>query len=128
MEHLISNLVQSTNNFKDNSVMNQVQKIACVNNAGFVMSFAIQWQDIHGSWNITKWNSGNYPINETRTSPDLQQIGVNPTTAVLVTPYVVAELGKDNTGSPCLEYQPNGVIGTYQVKGTTFDYSVELIK
>jgi hypothetical protein len=66
--------------------MNQVQKIACINNAGFVMSFSVQWQDIHGSWNITNWNSGNYPINETRTSPDLQQIGINPTTAVLVTP------------------------------------------
>jgi hypothetical protein len=107
--------------------MSQVQKIACVNNAGFVMNFSIRWQDINGNWNITSWNSGNYPINETRTSPDLKKIGVNPITAVLVTPYVKALLGKHNCGSPFLEYQPNGVIGIYQVKGTTLHYSVELI-
>jgi hypothetical protein len=108
--------------------MIQVQKIACINNSGFVMNFSIRWQDTHGNWNITSWNSGNYLINETRTSPDLKEIGVNPITAVLVTPYVEAVLGKHESGSPCLEYQPNGVIGTYQVKGTTLNYNVELIE
>lgn len=108
-------------------MITQVQKIACINNAGFVMNFSILWQDIHGNWNITSWNSGNYPINKTRTSPDLKEIGIDPITAVLVTPYVEAVLGKQESGSPCLEYQPNGLTGIYQVKGTTLNYSVKLV-
>ena len=108
--------------------MTQVQRITCINNAGFVMNFSIRWQDINENWNITQWNSGNYPINETRTSPDLETIGVNPIYVVAVTPYVQAIAGNHKSGSPSVEYQPNDRTATYQVKGTTLDYSVGLIE
>ena len=108
--------------------MTQVQRITCINNAGFVMNFSIRWQDIYKNWNITQWNSGNYPINETRTSPDLETIGVNPIYVVAVTPYVQAIAGNHKSGSPSVEYQPNDRTATYQVKGTTLDYSVGLIE
>ncbi len=104
----------------------QVQKIACVNNAGFVMNFQIQYLDADGAQHLTDWNSGNYPINQTGTSPDLESIGV-PANALAVTPYVNAILGKSNTGNPEVTYAANGQTATYTVTGTTLIFSVTLI-
>ena len=56
--------------------MKKVQKISCVNNAAFSMNFSIRWLDEEGRWNTSEWNSGNYPINKSRTSPDLSSIGI----------------------------------------------------
>ncbi|MEB3882373.1 hypothetical protein [Lyngbya sp. CCY1209] len=86
--------------------MNQVQKICCVNNAGLIIHFSIRWQDSYGNWNNTSWNSGNYLINQTRTSPDLMAIGV-PVQAIAITPYVHAVFGKKKMGIPSVEYQPS---------------------
>jgi len=47
---------------------------------------------------------------------------------VAVTPYVQAIAGNHQSGSPSVEYQPNDRTATYQVKGTTLDYSVRLIE
>lgn len=106
--------------------MLQVQRIACVNNGGFVMNFSVRYLDSEGHWHTADWNSGNYPINQTRTSPDLGEIGV-PDDAVAVTPYVHAILGKHETGEPLVTFAANGQTGTYGVKGTTLDFSVKLI-
>lgn len=54
--------------------MRSVEQIACSNAAGFVMNFSIQWLTSDGSWQTSEWNSGNYPINQTRTSPPLSSI------------------------------------------------------
>ena len=106
--------------------MAQVKRIACTNNAGFVMNFSIRWKSDDNNWNTTSWNSGSYPINQTRISPDLRKIGV-PVQARVITPYVYAILGKNNMGTPAVEYQPNDRTGTYIVEGTTDDYSVKLL-
>jgi hypothetical protein len=105
--------------------MQNVQKIACANAAGFVMNFSIRWLDASGNWFTTHWNSGNYPIDQTRTSPDLASIGVPPD-ALAVSPYVHAILGKSGEGTPYVAYAANGNVGTYTVSGTTLDYSVKL--
>lgn len=107
--------------------MLKVQKIACVNNALFVMNFSVRWLDAHGEWHTSEWNSGNYPINQTRTSPDLASIGV-PADALAVTPYVHAVLGVSNSGSPMVNYAANGNTAGYTVTGTTLIYSVSLIQ
>lgn len=106
--------------------MKKGNKIACVNNAGFVMNFSIQWLGTDGVWVTTEWNSGNYPINQTRVSPTLTSIGV-PTDALAIKPYVHAILGKHNSGNPLVQVDPEGQTLTYDVKGTTLDFSVNLI-
>ncbi|RMH29142.1 MAG: hypothetical protein D6692_04640 [Planctomycetota bacterium] len=105
--------------------MRKVEKIACSNAAGFVMNFSIRWMDTDGLWHTTDWNSGNYPIDQTRTSPSLSSIGV-PTDAVAVTPYVHAILGKHQQGTPAVQAADNGQVGTYNVTGTTLDFHVKL--
>jgi len=106
--------------------MTNVEKISCTNNAGFVMNFSIQWLGADGVWTTAEWNSGNYPINQTRTSPDLASIGV-PKDALAVSPYVHAILGNHESGKPYVNYANNGQVGSYEVKGTTLNYSVALI-
>ncbi len=100
-----------------------VEKISCFNDAAFVMNFSIQWLDSDGNWQTTSWNSGNYPIGETRTSPSLSSIGV-PEDALAVTPYVHAILGDHERGSPLVKATSNGGVAAYEVKGTTLDFSV----
>lgn len=107
--------------------MRQVEKIACTNNAGFVMNFSIRWLDSSGEWKTSAWNSGNYPIDQTRTSPDLGTIGV-PNDALAITPYVHAILGKSESGGPLVGYAADDQVATYEVKGTTLSYSVDLIR
>lgn len=106
--------------------MQQVQKIACVNNGLFVMNFSIRWLDPSGQWQTSEWNSGNYPINQTRTSPDLANIGV-PADALAITPYVHAILGNNNSGQPLVGYVANGQTAIYNVHGVTLNYSVDLM-
>ncbi|HEY0735745.1 MAG TPA: hypothetical protein VGD69_12615 [Herpetosiphonaceae bacterium] len=107
--------------------MLQIAKIACTNNAAFVMNFSIRWLDHDGIWHISEWNSGNYAINQTRTSPDLISIYV-PSYARAITPYVHAILGKHGAGAPFVSYSANNQVAVYEVKGTTLDFSVNLIQ
>lgn len=106
--------------------MRQVQKVACVNNAGFVMNFSIQWLDDEGHWHTSKWNSGNYPIDQHRVSPDLRSIGV-PDDAVGMTPYVHAIWGTHEQGTPLVQYAAENQVATYAVTGTTLIFSVKVI-
>lgn len=105
--------------------MLQVQRIACVNNAGFVMNFSIQWLDNNGNWNTAGWNSGNYPIDQTQTSPDLAAIGVA-ADAIAVRPWVNAIAGLSMEGTPMVSYAANNQTATFVVAGTTLGYSVKL--
>ncbi|MCF7223274.1 hypothetical protein [Marilutibacter chinensis] len=100
-----------------------VQHIACVNNAGFVMSFQIRRQrdGRHAG------DSGNYPINQSR-RVDLSQLefdGGGLEVGDLVQPRVHAVLGSTREG-PMVRYAPNGQTATFNVRGTTLHYSVEL--
>ncbi|WP_018311679.1 hypothetical protein [Cupriavidus sp. UYPR2.512] len=67
--------------------MRKVEKITVDNESGFVLNFSVQWLSSDGKWNTTEWNSGNYPVAQSRTTPPLDKIGV-PADAVAVTPYV----------------------------------------
>jgi hypothetical protein len=101
----------------------QVQKIACVNDAGFVMSFELEFLDPGtGHW-VSTANSGDYPIDQTRT---IDGQSVNLPAGVSMRPQVHAVLGVTHEGDP-VEYQANGQTATYEVKGTTLFYSVKLI-
>jgi hypothetical protein len=97
-----------------------VQKIACVNNAGFVMNF-----EVHTTSGLRTSNSGNYPIDQTRVI-DLAGLGIAEGTEVF--PVVQAILGKTNSGDPHVYYEQNGQTATYEVKGATLTYSVQLIQ
>lgn len=98
--------------------MLEVQKIACTNNAGFVMSFYV---DIAGV--LKTPSSGNYPIDQTRTI-DLGGLPIAEGTEVW--PVVSAVLGDTHSG-PHVGFANNGQVATYEVKGTTLSFSVDLI-
>jgi hypothetical protein len=96
-----------------------VQKIARTNNAGFVMNF-----EVHTSTGLRTGDSGNYPVDQTRVI-DLGSLGIAEGTEIF--PVVHAILGKTNSGEPHVSYSANGQIATYEVRGTTLNYSVKLI-
>jgi hypothetical protein len=98
--------------------MLQVQKIACNNDAGFVMSFKAVCAD--GSSEST----GDYPVDKSATI-DLGQTPFK--TGSEFWPEVHAVLGKTKTGDPHVIFEMNGQTATYEVKGTTLHYSVKLI-
>jgi hypothetical protein len=89
------------------------------------MNFSIQWLNPDGNWGTSEWNSGNHPISQTRTSPDLKSIGVLEN-ALAVAPYVKAVLGKNQRGEPAVTWQANGQTGTYIVQGWTLSHTVAL--
>jgi len=96
----------------------EVQKIACVNNAGFVMSFEAVCSG--GSSN----GSGNYPIDQTR----VIDLGETPfRTGVEFWPEVHAVLGKTQSADQHIVFALNGQTATYEVRGTTLNYSIKLV-
>jgi len=98
--------------------MIQAQKIACVNDAGFVMSFEAVCPG--GSTR----GSGNYPIDQTRVI-DLGQTPFR--TGTEFWPEVHAVLGKTQSADTHIIFAMNGQTVSYEVKGTTLDYSVKMI-
>ncbi|MFI5821339.1 hypothetical protein ACIA8I_19895 [Streptomyces rishiriensis] len=96
-----------------------VQKMAVVNNAGFVLSWAATARTGEQSA-----PTGEYPINETRVI-DLSTTSWP--TGTDVRPYVEAVGGTKEFGSSYVSYCDNGQTATYTVTGTTFDYSVALL-
>ncbi|MFQ3220909.1 MAG: hypothetical protein ACI96W_003291 [Paraglaciecola sp.] len=100
-----------------------------VNNmGGYVFNFSIQWLDANdGTWHTTDWNSGNYPIDQHRTSPELASIGV-PADALAVTPYGHAILGTSGQGQGFVRYQKDASPASYNATGTTFiGFEIKLI-
>ena len=104
----------------------QVQTIACVNNAGFVMSFGFEIFDLDIGALVTLEgvDSGNYPIDQER-SIDLSTTGIPEGTQVR--PQVRAVWGDTNTGNRFVQFAKNGETATYDVRGTTLNYSVNVI-
>ncbi|WP_395794299.1 hypothetical protein [Aquimonas sp.] len=107
--------------------MRQIQKITVVNKGAYVFNFSVQWLGTDGKWNTTEWNSGNYPVAQSRTTPPLEEIGV-PANALAVTPYGHAVAGTSGQGTPFVAYAANGQIATYEATGTTFiGFAITLI-
>ena len=112
-----------------NAALQTVSKISVVNDGGYVFSFQVQWlSGDDGLWHTASWNSGQYPIDQTRTTPPLSQIGV-PDDALAVTPYGSAVLGTSGQGHGFVRYQPSSSnVATYRATGTTFiGFDISLI-
>lgn len=95
-----------------------VQKIACVNNAAFVMKFSVEFEQ-DGAIKATGATE-NYPINQSRVI-DLAEHGLALRTAIW--PLVHAFWGKDSRG-PRISYSPNGQTATFSVTGATLNYEI----
>jgi hypothetical protein len=94
------------------------QKVACTNQAAFVMSFVAK------SGVASSASSGNFPIDQTRVI-DLAGAGI--AEGDVIAPEVHAVLGKTVTSADRFVYEKNGQTVTYRVSGTTFDYGVHAI-
>jgi hypothetical protein len=96
-----------------------VQKIAVVNNGGFVMNFQVTTRD--GQLSAP---TDDYPVNQWRlvdlTSTPLAE-GVD------VRPLVHATAGDDVLGNNFVSYCTNGQTATYTASGTTLNYTVTLL-
>ena len=98
--------------------MVEAQKIACVNDAGFVMNFLAVTAG--GTSDPTE----NYPINQSR----VVDLGETPfREGVEFWPEVHAILGKTQSAPEHVVFKLNGQTATYEVRGTTFNYSIKLI-
>ena len=108
--------------------MRPVQKITVNNKGGYVFNFSVQWLDSNGKWNTTGWNSGNYPVAQSVTTPPLETIGVT-ADALAVTVYGHAVLGTSGQGTPFVAFAQNGQIATYDAVGTTYiGFAINLIE
>jgi len=96
-----------------------VQKVAVVNNAGFVLSFRVTTR----TGGLSP-ETDNYPINQWRvvdlTATDLPE-GSD------VRPVVQAVGGTSQTGNTFVSYCRNGQTATYTASGATLNYTVVLI-
>jgi len=97
--------------------MVQAQKIACVNDAAFVMSFEAVCPDGRSD------STGNYSISLTR-EIDLAQLPFKEGTEFW--PEVHAVLGKTESAPDHVVFARNGQTATYLVRGITLGYSISL--
>lgn len=104
--------------------LSAVQRIVCVNHAGFVMNFSVSILNIEDGSTRVVGDSGSYPIGQTRVI-DLANYGIEE--GSLIRPFVHAAWGVSNEGNRYARYAPNGGSATYHVTGTTLNYSVDLV-
>lgn len=96
-----------------------VQKVAVVNNGGFVMNFQLTTRD--GQLTAP---TDDYPINQWRL---VDLVSTPFAEGVDVRPLVHAQAGDDVPGNVFVSYCANGQTATYTASGTTLDYSVTLL-
>ncbi|GAA2532782.1 hypothetical protein [Pilimelia columellifera] len=96
-----------------------VQKMAVVNNAGFVLSFAPTTRD-----GVATASTDKYPINQYRIL-DLTLAGLPANTELR--PVVSAVGGDTVPGNTYVSFCANGQTATYTATGATLDYTVTLI-
>ena len=99
--------------------MPAVQKIACSNGAGFVMSFLVATSE-----GLNTPGTGNYPIGQTEVI-DLSTFNIAEGTEIW--PVVAAVLGNTVAAGQHCTYAANDQTATYAVAGTTLDYSIALV-
>ncbi|HSR52512.1 MAG TPA: hypothetical protein VLV83_16935 [Acidobacteriota bacterium] len=98
--------------------MQNVGKICCANNGGFVMKFRVKWDGGESGWTDT------YPIGQTKC---LDLSNFNIPDGAECWPEVHAELGKSKECSDKVAYQTgSGDVATYKVSGTTLDIHCHL--
>jgi hypothetical protein len=96
-----------------------VQKVAVVNNGGFVMNFQLTTRD--GQLTAP---TDDYPITQWRLV-DLTSTALDE--GVDVRPLVHATAGDDVLGNTFVSYCANGQTATYTASGTTLNYTVTLL-
>ncbi|NET24270.1 cholesterol oxidase substrate-binding domain-containing protein [Okeania sp. SIO1I7] len=99
--------------------MEEVQKIECINDTWFVMSFQAAWNSRMSE------STGNYPILQSRT------IDLAATTfpeGIEVWPVVSAVLGQTQASDDRLTFKLNDKTAVYKVRGTITDYSVDFVE
>ncbi|HWS38977.1 MAG TPA: hypothetical protein VN408_40330 [Actinoplanes sp.] len=96
-----------------------VQKVAVVNNGGFVMNFQLTTRDGQVSA-----PTDDYPINQWRL---VDLVSTPFAEGVDVRPLVHAQAGDDVLGNVFVSYCANGQTATYTASGTTLNYSVTLL-
>ncbi len=94
--------------------MRAVQKITVINKGGYVFNYSVQWLGSDGRWVTSTWNSGNYPVAQSVTTPPLETIGV-PADALAVTVYGHAVLGSSGQGTPFVAYAANDALLNFNV-------------
>lgn len=98
--------------------MIEVQKVAVVNDAAFVMSFDVQTPG--GKTD----SSGNYPIDQSRTI----DLGDTPfREGIEIWPVIHVVLGKTKSADEHVIFKMNGQTATYEVRGATLTYSIKLL-
>ncbi|TAL34430.1 MAG: hypothetical protein EPN93_11955 [Spirochaetes bacterium] len=102
----------------------KAQKIACFNNAGFVMSFEIHYVNPDNT-SGSCCKTDNFPINSHMVR-DLATDAPEIKEGALVRAKVYASGGYDVSGNRWVIYKKNNQAATYDVKGTTTDYTVIL--
>ncbi|GHO96448.1 hypothetical protein KSF_064960 [Reticulibacter mediterranei] len=106
------------------------QTIVCINNAGMIMQFWIEWVNDDGTQGWTQANSGDYPVDQRR-SLDMDALnsqGESIPPGRLVRPHVQAVAGASIAGDRYITYTPGSGTAIYDVTGTSFNYSVTLIQ
>jgi hypothetical protein len=104
----------------------QVQKISSSNSAAFVMNFSIQYLNPNTGETGNVGGTDNYPVGQQRTI-DLDTLSIPD--GSLVRPSVNAILGASNPGNQYVRYvKGNGGVATYNVTGTTLNFSVSLVQ
>jgi hypothetical protein len=99
--------------------MLEVQKIAVINEAAFNLTFHVDFPT--GS---RSQDSKTYPLGQTEII-DLAPYGVEDGTEVH--PVVSADGGGSKAGDP-VTYSANDQVATYEVKGATLTYTVDLVQ
>ncbi|MDR6316257.1 hypothetical protein [Actinoplanes couchii] len=97
-----------------------VQKISVVNAGGYVFSFKVQYLGKDLKWYTANWKSDEYPVGQTRTTPELGSIGV-PNSALAVIPFGSAVAGDSAQANAAVSYKEGSTgVATYTAEGTTY--------
>ena len=102
---LLVSVVSPTHVLKSGESYARSAKITVINKGGYVFNYSVQWLGSDGRWVTSTWNSGNYPVAQSVTTPPLETIGV-PADALAVTVYGHAVLGSSGQGTPFVGMPP----------------------
>jgi len=99
--------------------MREVQKVSCINGAGFQMSFRVAADGPDNDSDHTRvFENPNYQTVNAK--------GLSLAEGTEVWPHISVHGGPDRTG-PRVRYMPNGQVAVYSITGTTDVSDVDLI-
>ena len=106
-----------------------VQKISCSNMAAFVMFFQVHYKNPKSiTSDHLDWSSGNYPVGKTKTC-DLAQFDnvLKKGASVWIRVDAIAGKNKNSNKDSFVYSKDNGQMAKFEVKGTTLDYTINVI-